>query len=190
MKPQIRVLAVDDSPFKFGDERVLVIGVVMRVPAYMEAVLRTEVAVDGKDACERLAEMINTSRYKEQLRLVLIDGVALGGFNVVDIRELHEKIGLPVATVTRERPDFPAMEEALREHFEDWERRLNIIKEGELVSLETEHKPIFMKFIGIELEELKEVIEQSTVRGALPEALRVAHLIATGVVAGESRGMA
>lgn len=190
MKSQIRILGIDDSPFKFGDKNTLVIGVVMRVPSYIEAVLKTEVEVDGKDASDKLAEMINSSRYKEQLKLVMLDGVALGGFNVVDINELHEKVGLPIVTITREKPNLKAMENALREHFENWRERLDIIKKGELLPLETKHKPIFVKFVGMEFEELKRIIELSTVRGALPEAIRVAHLIATGVTVGESYGRA
>lgn len=190
MKSQIRVLGIDDAPFSFGDERVMVVGVVMRIPSYIEAVLRTEVEVDGDDACDRLVEMINNSRYKEQLKLAMLDGVALGGFNVIDIKKLYENVDIPIVTITRDKPDLQAMEKALREHFTDWEKRLAIIKNRELVELKTEHKPIFVKSTGIEQDELKVIIEQSTVRGALPEALRVAHLIATGVVAGESRGRA
>ena len=41
-----------------------------------------------------------------------------------------------------------------------------------------------------EREELAEMLRASTVQGALPEALRVAHLIATAIVRGESRGRA
>ncbi len=190
MKSQVRVLGIDDAPFSFGDDRTLVVGVVMRIPSYIEALLRTEVTVDGKDACDRLVEMINNSRYKEQLKLIMLDGVALGGFNVIDIKELYESVDIPIVTITRDKPDLPAMEKALKEHFPDWERRLSVIKDGELVELATEHKPIFVKSNGIGSDELKEIIEQSTVRGALPEALRVAHLIAAGVVAGESRGRA
>ena len=162
----------------------------MRIPSYIEAVLKTEVDVDGIDANDKLAEMINSSRYKEQLRLVLLDGIALGGFNVVDINSLHKKIGLPIVTITREKPNFEAMERALKEHFENWQKRLDIIKKGELLQLETKHKPIFVKFIGIDFEEVKKIIELSTVRGALPEAIRIAHLIATGVTVGESYGRA
>ena len=190
MKPQIRILGIDDSPFKFGDKKTIVIGVVMRIPSYIEAVLRTEVEVDGDDACDKLAEMINSSRYKEQLKLVMLDGVALGGFNIVDIKELNEKIGLPIVTITREKPNFEAMERALKEHFEDWQNRLEIIKKGELVVIETKHKPIFVKFVGMDFEDVKNIIKLSTVRGALPEAIRVAHLIASGVAVGESYGRA
>lgn len=190
MKRQIRVLGIDDSPFKFGDEKTSVIGVVMRIPSYIEAVLRTEVMVDGDDACEKLKDMINSSRYKEQLKMVMLDGVALGGFNVVDIKELYEEIHLPIITITREEPDFDAMETALKEHFDDWQKRLDVIKMGELVTLKTAHKPIFIKFVGTQLEDVRSVIDQSTIRGALPECIRVAHLIASGIKTGESYGRA
>lgn len=190
MKPQIRILGIDDSPFNFGDKRTCVIGVVMRVPSYIEAVLKTEVDVDGDDACEKLAEMINSSRYKEQLKLVMLDGVAMGGFNIIDIDDLHNMIDLPVVTVTREKPNFESMEKALKEHFKDWRKRLDTIKKGELYLVETRHKPVFVKFVGIEFEEVKTIIELSTVLGALPEAIRVAHLIASGVAVGESYGRA
>jgi endonuclease V-like protein UPF0215 family len=190
MKSQIRILGIDDSPFSFDDKMTSVIGVVMRVPSYIEAVMRCEVEVDGSDANEKLAAMIKSSRYKEQLKLVMLDGVALGGFNVVDITHLYEEIGVPIVTVTREEPDVLAMETALREHFEDWKERLDVIRSRELHRIDTEHKPVYVKFDGLDPEEVKEIIELSTVRGALPEALRVAHLIATGIVQGESHGRA
>jgi endonuclease V-like protein UPF0215 family len=190
MKPQIRILGIDDSPFKFHDKKTTVIGVVMRIPSYIEAVLKTEVEVDGNDACEKLEGMINSSRYKEQLKLVMLDGVALGGFNVIDIEEMYRKIDLPIVTITREKPNLKAMEAALKEHFKDWKKRFDIVRKGELVMVKTKHKPIFVKFIGIDLDEVKTIIELSTVRGALPEAIRVAHLIASGVAVGESYGRA
>jgi len=40
------------------------------------------------------------------------------------------------------------------------------------------------------MSELREVIDLSTVRGALPEPLRIAHLIATALAKGESHGRA
>jgi endonuclease V-like protein UPF0215 family len=190
LKSQVRILGIDDSPFSFEDKTTSVVGVVMRVPSYIEAVLKTEVDVDGTDACDKLAHMVNSSRYKEQLKLVMLDGVALGGFNVVDIAELHSIIDLPVVTITRDEPDIEAMKTALKGHFEDWESRLAVIKSGELHRIDTQHKPIYVKFIGIEIEEVREILELSTLRGAIPEALRVAHLIATGITQGESHGRA
>jgi endonuclease V-like protein UPF0215 family len=190
MKSQVRVLGIDDSPFDFDDKKTDVIGVVMRVPSYIEAVMRCQVEVDGTDANDNLADMINSSRYKEQLKAVMLDGVALGGFNVVDITRLHNDIELPIITVTREEPDLEGIKSALKEHFDDWQERLEVITSGDLYRIRTEHKPIFVRFIGMDLGEVKEIIELSTIRGALPEALRVAHLIASGISSGESHGRA
>ena len=190
MKTQVRVLGIDDSPFNFNDKKTQVIGVVMRLPSYIEAVMRCEVDVDGTDANEKLVKMINSSRYKVQLKLVMLDGIALGGFNVVDIEDLHQKIDLPVVTITRDEPDLKTMESALKDHFEDWQTRLEIIKKGQLHKIETHHNPVYSKFMGMDIQEIEEIIQLSTVRGSLPEPLRVAHLIATGIVSGESHGRA
>lgn len=190
MKAQIRVLGIDDSPFKFREEKVVVVGVVVRLPSYLEGVLRTEVDVDGTNATDKLAELISNSRYKEGLALIMVDGIALGGFNVVDIDELHERTSIPVATITREEPDLKAIAIALRKKFKDWEWRLEVVSRGPLKEVKTKHNPLFVQCRGMEFEDLKKVIEQSTVRGALPEPIRMAHLIATAIRRGESYGRA
>ncbi len=190
MKAQARVLGVDDGPFAFTDEHVTVVGVVVRAPSYVEGVLTTRVRVDGTDATEALATAIGRSRYREGLALVLLDGAALGGFNVVDIDALHEAIRVPVATVTREEPDLQAMELVLRRKFADWEARLAILHRHPLMKVETAHKPLYATAVGLEPAALREAIRMCTVRGALPEPVRIAHLVATAIVKGESKGNA
>ena len=190
MKPQARILGVDDAPFKFTDDLVPVVGVVVRIPNYVEAVLTTRVHVDGTDATSVLAAAIGKSRYRKALALILIDGAALGGFNVVDIDVLHEATRVPVATVTRDRPDVGAMERVLRRKFADWEARLEVLRRKDLIEVETPHKPLYATVAGLEPQELREAIHRCTVRGALPEPVRIAHLIATAIVKGESKGKA
>ena len=190
MKAQSRILGVDDAPFAFRDEYVPVVGVVMRAPSYVEGVLTTRVHVDGTDATEALASAISRSRYRRGLALILIDGAALGGFNVVDIEALHESTGVPVATVTREKPDLAAMERVLRRKLPDWERRLEILRRKELIRVATAHKPLYAAVAGLPPRDLTEAIRRCTIRGALPEPVRVAHLIATAIVKGESKGKA
>jgi hypothetical protein len=190
MKPQIRILGIDDAPFKFSDKTTTVIGVVMRIPSYIEAVLRTEVEVDGTDATAVLTEMINRSRYKLQLKAVMLDGIALGGFNVVDIITLQRQIALPVITIARDKPNAHAIRNALKSHFKDWRRRWKLVGSDQMVELKTKHKPIYVRFVGISKEDVEELIQLATVRGALPEPIRVAHLIASALAVGESHGRA
>ena len=190
MKAQSRILGVDDAPFTFADEFVPVVGVVVRAPSYVEGVLTTRVHVDGTDATEVVAAAVNRSRYRKGLALILLDGAALGGFNVVDIEALHESTGVPAATVTREKPDLAAMERVLRRKLPDWERRLEILRRKELIRVETAHKPLYAAVAGVPPRDLTEAIRRCTIRGALPEPVRVAHLIATAIVKGESKGKA
>ncbi|KAA0006449.1 MAG: DUF99 family protein, partial [Thermoplasmata archaeon] len=89
-----------------------------------------------------------------------------------------------------EKPDFETIMSTLRMKFTDWEERWNKIKDNEIFEVETKHKPIYISFRGISLEEAKEIIKISTIRGVIPEPLRVAHMIASGVVRGESYGKA
>jgi endonuclease V-like protein UPF0215 family len=188
MKEQVRVLGIDDSPFTFKDGDSLVVGALVRVPNYLEAVMKTEVTVDGDDATQRLIEMVSGSRYLEQVKAIMVDGIALAGFNVIDIRALHESVKTPVITVTRDRPDLTQMRDALKKHFNDWEVRFDLVSRYPPRQMSTEHKPLFVSCLGIEWAEAERLLRASTVRGALPEPIRVAHLISAAMVKGESRG--
>jgi hypothetical protein len=190
VKPEARVLGVDDGPFTWGDAEADVVGVLMRGGGYVEAVLRTSVAVDGDDATQRLAELLARSRYLDQVQCVMLDGVCLGGFNVVDLDALHDALGLPVMTVTRDPPDRDAIEAALRKHFPDAERRIALLQRHALHRAETAHNPVWVKCVGLGVEDARALVKQTTVRGALPEPLRLAHLIAAAMKHGESRGRA
>ncbi|MFQ5919293.1 MAG: DUF99 family protein [Thermoplasmata archaeon] len=190
MKEQVRVLGLDDGPFSFGDPTVAVVGVVVRLPSYVEGVLVTEVEVDGTDATARIVEALQQSRFREGLALIMIDGVALGGFNLVDIAQVHRETGVPAMTVTRKDPDLDAMEKALRARFPDWEARAEVIRRSPLEQVETPHKPLYVLREGIGSEDAVDLIRRSTVRGALPEPLRIAHLMATALKTGESKGSA
>ena len=190
MKSEIRVIGIDDSPFEFNDKESDIIGVVMRGGEYIECVLKNSVEIDGTDATSACVEMIKKTRHKMQLKVILLDGIALGGFNVVDIEELYDSTKIPVITVTRDVPDFEKIENALKKHFKDWENRLKLIRKRELYEVKTPHNPIFIKCVGVTLAQAKEIIKISTIRGVIPEPIRVAHLIASGIKRGESYGKA
>lgn len=186
----MRVLGIDDSAFSFDEEEVVVVGAVVRMPNYLEGVLKTTVGVDGTDATERLVEMIGRSRYAENLAAILIDGIAVGGFNVIDIQALHDELRTPVATVTRDEPNLRSIETALKAKFHDWEKRYGLIVKKPLEKVETKHKPVYVQVVGEDLPNIKDIISKSTVLGALPEPIRIAHLIATAIKTGESHGRA
>ena len=123
IKPEIRILGVDDGvfvPHKRG--MVDIVGVVFRGGYWLDGVMRTEVEVDGMDATEKIASMITGSPHYDQLRVVMLYGITFAGFNVVDIIGLFRRVGLPVIAVTREQPDFEEIKKALK-NLPDSEKR-------------------------------------------------------------------
>jgi len=189
-KKNMRILGVDDGPFTFNDRSVLVVGVVVRGVNYIEGIIKKSVKRDGFDSTDVLIEMVDNSRYKEQIRVIMTDGIALAGFNVIDIGRLYKTTGKAVISITRDKPDERMVEEALKNHFKDWKKRVKMIEEYPLIEVKTVYKPIFVKSVGVDENETKTIIKHAIVRGRLPEPIRLAHLIASAYVKGESYGRA
>src|SRR3989475_6460389 len=148
MKAKSRFLGIDDAPFRFSDETVPVVGVVVQAPSYIEGVLTTLAEVDGHDATERIAAMLRRSRYLGGLAAILIDGTAVGGFNVIDIDALHEAVDRPVVTVTRKKPNLDSMEIALRRRFDGWQGRVRVIRRHRPPALPTGHGTVWVTYVG------------------------------------------
>lgn len=190
MKDQIRAIGIDDAPFEFSDEKVLVIGTVVRAPNYMEGVLSTEICIDGSEGTEKLTNMINSSKFRDQAKVIFLDGAALGGFNLIDIEILNRKTGIPCISVSRKEPDFSEIKRALKKHFDSWEEKYVQIKKGEIHEVETEDNPIYIQKEGVDLTTVKRLLNLFTLRGRLPEPIRMSHIIASGATQGESKGKA
>src|SRR2546428_11692285 len=190
MKAKSRFLGIDDAPFRFSDETVPIVGVVIQAPSYIEGVLTTLAEVDGHDATERIAAMVQRSRYRAGLAAILIDGTAVGGFNVIAIDAVHAAVDRPVVTVTRKKPNLGSIETALRRRFDDWQERLAVIRRHEVEAIPMGHGTVWVTYVGASRSEVQEALSLTTVRGVLPEPLRVAHLIAAGIGRGGSRGRA
>ncbi len=184
VKPEIRVLGIDDGVFTPHTKGVVdVIGVVFRGGYWLDGVMRTQVEIDGMDATEKLASMIVESPHYDQLRIVMLNGVTMAGFNVVDIEELYEKVRLPVIAVTRDKPNFDDIKKALQNLPQSEIRWRTIKKAGKLVRVRTRsgEEPIYAHVAGISEEDAKRILKSTSTRSNVPEALRVAHLVASGL---------
>src|SRR5215212_12049261 len=98
------VVGFDDSPFDLehrGDVRV--VGAVC-ARTRLDGVLSTTVRRDGNNATDRLAELVRSSRFQAHIRAVLLQGIALAGFNVVDLERLSAALEIPVLVVVRKQP--------------------------------------------------------------------------------------
>ncbi len=185
IKPEIRILGIDDSPLVCED--ILVVGAIMRGGDWLEGVVRTYIKKDGLDATGRLVEMVRESKHYGQVRVVMLNGVTMGGFNVVDMDTLYEATGIPVISVMRRPPDMASIRGAL-EHLSEPQYRYDIImKAGKAVEVQTDRgEPVYIQCKGIDPKQAASIVLSSATHSRIPEPVRVAHLIATGIVLGES----
>src|SRR3989449_9256793 len=169
MKAKSRFLGIDDAPFRFSDETVPVVGVVVQAPSYIEGVLTTLAEVDGHDATERIASMVRRSRYRAGLAAILIDGTAVGGFNVIDIDAVRAAVDRPVVTVTRKKPNLGSIETALRRRFDDWQERLATIRPHQIAAVRTGQGSAWVTHVGASRTGVQEGRSLTTGRGGRPE---------------------
>ena len=175
-------MAVDDGPFRFGDGASLLVGLVVRGKGYLEAVCSTTVSVDRLDATDVVADLVMGSRQHSQLKAVLLDGLTLAGFNVVDIEELWERTTVPVLTVVDKVPDHDAIEDALRGRFPDWKERFALITAPTMHIIDLpDGGRLTCHVAGMDVAEARELLRVTTLRGHIPEALRMADLVASGL---------
>ncbi len=186
MKKEIRVIGIDDSPFKkFKYGNVLVIGTIFRGGVFLDGILSTKVKVDGNNATSKLIKMINSCKFKPQLQCILLDGIALGGFNIIDINKLSKKTNIPVIVVVRKKPDIETIKKTLVRIKKKNKIKL-IDKAGQVYSVNN----IYCQLANLSIEKAKSILKITSTHSLIPEPIRVAHLIASGVVFGESRGRA
>jgi endonuclease V-like protein UPF0215 family len=184
VKSEIRVLGIDDGQFVPHTSGVAaVVGVVYRGGYWFEAVMHTTITVDGLDATTKIAEMIKNSACFPELRAILLDGVTFGGFNVVDISLLSAAVGLPVISVTREKPNLTDIKNALK-HLPDPETRWQAMENaGTMFAVQTRagENPVYVQAAGISRVDAEKVLKTASTHSNIPEPLRVAHLIASGL---------
>ncbi len=178
------VIGFDDTPFARGWRGdVPVIGAVFAGPC-LEGVLRCKVRRDGVNATTVLIDTLMGSRFFGHLQAVFLQGIAVAGFNVIDIQKLHARTRLPVVVVCRKSPDLVRIRTALLNSVKGGRRKWKLIeKAGPMEPLEN----VFVQRAGISLAATAQLLQRFAINGQMPEPLRTAHIIAGGITTGESR---
>ena len=187
MRRLSNVMGVDDAPFQRshrGD--VKIVGTVW-ARERLDGVLISKVRRDGQNATARVAEMLERSPFDSHVQAVLLNGIALAGFNVIDVRALHERLARPVLVVARKRPNMRAIEAALLGRVPGGRRKWSLVQRaGPMEPVEG----VWVQRAGLDLPTAARLLRDSRGQGVLPEPIRVAHLIAGAVELGVSHGSA
>ena len=182
IKPEIRILGVDDGPFTPHRGHAPIVGVVFRGGYWLDGVLNTRIKVDGFDATDKISSMIVDSAHYRQVRVIMLDGVTFGGFNIVNIKELNALTKLPIIVVTRDKPNFNEIHAALRHLRRSAERWAAVQDAGQIFEVQTRSRDerVYLEICGIQKSDARRIVQLTSTRSNIPEALRVAHLVASG----------
>lgn len=179
----IRVIGFDDAPFSRPNMggKVNIAGVICADTRF-EGMVWGEVQQDGWDATETICQLLLGRKFLPQLHILLLDGVAFGGFNIVDLPLLSQTLSLPCVTIMRRLPNLQAMQEAIH-HLPRPNQRLQLLQRAGTIY---QYPPFVFQVSGATPEVTLAALQRLTDCGKVPEALRLAHLIGAAVVKGES----
>jgi len=180
----IHVIGFDDAPFPRGHRGdVAVVGAAF-AGARLEGVLIGKVRRDGANATRCLLRLVAQSRFAAHNQLLMLQGIAFAGFNVVDIQALSAALAMPVLVVARRQPNLAKIKKALLESVPGGKRKWRLIEKAGAME---QAAGVYVQRAGIGLAAAQRVIERCAVNSAIPEPLRTAHLIAGGLAGGRSR---
>ena len=137
----------------------------------------TTIDVDGLDATEKVVRTLGFGG--ASVDLVLSDSMPIAGFNMIDPRAVLEGTGTPTAFVLPRKPDAEGVENALRKHFLDWRKRLEILTAaGPLIAHKLGDGEVFIECLGIKVSTAAGLLGRVTIFGKVPEPIRLARMMA------------
>lgn len=178
----IRVIGFDDAPFTNHPGTGVKVAGVVCADTRFEGMVWGTVQKDGEDATEVLSNLLLQSKFYDQVHLVLIDGLAVGGFNLIDLPELAQRLQRPCVCVMRKLPKMESIQRAL-ENLPGTAKRLDLLRKAGPIY---QHEPFYFQTKGGTPETVGKILQRLTVQGQVPEALRIAHLIGAAVMMGQS----
>lgn len=173
------MVAFDDGPFSRRQRRAPLAAVVYTTPGSVDQLALGTVGVDGRDATEVMLGMLRAPGFGAGLRAVVLDGISVGGFNVVDLDRLARRSGLPVVSLTRRAPDLSEMRRAIRKYFPgSFRPRWSAVRAHALFPVDLGGARRFAAAVGCTPVEAAALLRRITSRGGWPEPLRIARLLA------------
>ncbi|MFW6448480.1 MAG: DUF99 family protein [Halobacteriota archaeon] len=186
MKPGSRALGIAES---YEGSSSTLAGVVATARGRIEDFGFGRCTVGGTDATAAIADLVTTVA-REDVRVVLLAGVALSWFNIVDVEGLADTLERPVVAVTFEASD--GLEESIREAFDDETVVDDRLERYRALPPRFRHDldgtVIFLRAGGCDRERARRAVDTFTPAGSdRPAVLRVAKLAARGADRARSR---
>ncbi|HOI13533.1 MAG TPA: DUF99 family protein [Methanoculleus sp.] len=178
-KSGLRALGIAES--YSGREQSTLAGVVMRKDLRIDGAAFARVTVGGSDATDAVIRIF-TRLARRDINLVMISGSVIAWYNIIDPSAVQDATGLPVIVTTYEESD--GLEEDIRSHFPEDAGRLAAYRRlGDRVPVRLHSGyTLFIRPYGIPLDDAARLCNDFTREGRVPEPVRVAQLVARGLV--------
>lgn len=175
-KKGIRVLGIAES-FKKLSKKSILAGVVMRRDLVIDGMAFGTATLEGDDATQSIIS-IHRLLARRDINCILIDGLVISMFNIIDGEHVAAVTGLPVIAITFE--DSMGLEESIKSHFDNWQdkvQRYHKLGSRERVKLKT-GKDLFIRCWSVKCIRALAILNSFTLQGSIPEPIRVAKIAA------------
>ncbi|HZB80306.1 MAG TPA: DUF99 family protein [Nitrososphaera sp.] len=175
-KKGVRVLGIAESFKKFTKKSILA-GVVMRRDLIIDGMAYGTSTIEGNDATNSIIS-IHRSLARDDINCIMLDGLVISMYNIIDGEQVAGETGLPVIAITFE--DSKGLEDSIKHHFDDWQDKLiryQKLGRREQVTLKT-GKNLFIRCWRVNQRKAVAILNSFTLQGSIPEPIRVAKLAA------------
>ena len=176
-KKGLRGLAIAES-FRPDSKKSILCGIVMRRDFIIDGFVLGNSSIRGDDATENILYMYQELD-RPDVNYLLISGVILSMYNIVDIKKIHESLQIPVISVTYKKSN--GITASIKHHFPNsFESKIknyfNLGNPEKIIIHQTSE--VFVRYEGCSLSDARFLLESLTPYGSFPEPLRVAQLLA------------
>jgi len=176
-KQGLRGLAIAES-FTETSKKSVLAGIVISTEMVIDGFVFDHSTVGGDDATEVILSMYERLD-RPDVSFLLISGIVISLYNIVDVKKISEKIGLPVIGVTYE--DSSGIEDAIKHHFpKSYESKLSKyshLESRKKITLKTSYD-LYIRNEGCTLLEAEQLLDKITLQGSVPEPLRISQMLA------------
>lgn len=176
-KQGLRGLAIAES-FRQNSSKSIFSGIVMRRDFVIDGFVFGSATLEGNDATDTILKMYDELQ-RPDISYVLISGLIVSMYNIIDIKKLHESLQIPIIGISYH--DSQGIEDAIKHHFPDsFESKISEYQKlgkREKITLDTSHD-VFIRKEGCTIEDVKYLLNKLTLHGSVPEPIRVSQLLA------------
>lgn len=173
-------MAIAES-FKQGDKRSKLSGVVIRRDFIIDGFVFGHCTIGGDDATDSILKMYYKLE-RDDINFIMISGLIISMYNIVDIVKIRKETGLPVIGVTYD--ESKGIEDAIKHHFpgsykSKIEKYSKLVKRSKII-LHTGYN-LYLRTEGCTSKEARTLLDLFTLQGSIPEPLRIAQLLAKSI---------